>query len=104
MNLIRQEYDCTTISLFVTKIVFKFVLDLMFRYKNRPNMNFDDVNTEADQEFEVMRDPNGTLEYIIKYFEWVLHFINSLFLCFDQKNSEVLECLPLDGSHSQEFR
>jgi len=35
-------------------------------YKNRPNMNFDDVNIEADQEFEVMRDPNGTLEYIIK--------------------------------------
>ena len=30
-------------------------------------MNFDDVNIEADQEFEVMPDPNGTLEYIIKY-------------------------------------
>lgn len=30
-------------------------------------MNFDDVTTEADQEFEVMRDMNGTLEYIIKY-------------------------------------
>ncbi len=29
-------------------------------------MNFDDVNTEADQEFEIMRDTNGTLEYTIK--------------------------------------
>jgi len=29
-------------------------------------MNFDDVNIEADQEFEIMRDMNGTLEYTIK--------------------------------------
>ena len=29
-------------------------------------MNFDDVNIEADQEFEIMRDTNGTLEYTIK--------------------------------------
>jgi hypothetical protein len=29
-------------------------------------MNFDDVNTEADQEFEIVRDMNGTLEYTIK--------------------------------------
>ncbi len=32
-------------------------------------MNFDDVNVEADQEFELMRDTNGSLEYTIKSFK-----------------------------------
>ncbi|XP_049799431.1 PITH domain-containing protein GA19395 [Schistocerca nitens] len=35
-------------------------------YKNRPNMSFDDVSAEPDQEFELHPDQNGTLEYSIK--------------------------------------
>jgi len=35
-------------------------------YKNRPDMSFDDVAVEADQEFEIMQDNTGTLEYPLK--------------------------------------
>ncbi|GBN53484.1 PITH domain-containing protein 1 [Araneus ventricosus] len=35
-------------------------------FKNRPNINFDDVNTEADEEFEMQPDLDGTLEYPVK--------------------------------------
>jgi len=35
-------------------------------FKNRPNINFDDVNVEADEEFEMQPDLTGTLEYPIK--------------------------------------
>ncbi|KAH9424675.1 PITH domain-containing protein 1 [Dermatophagoides pteronyssinus] len=35
-------------------------------YKNRPDMSFDDVSVEADQEFEIMQDQTGTLEYPLK--------------------------------------
>lgn len=35
-------------------------------YKNRPDMSFDDVSAEADQEFEIMQDQTGTLEYPLK--------------------------------------
>ena len=30
-------------------------------------MSFDDVTGEADQEFELCKDTEGTLEYSIKY-------------------------------------
>lgn len=39
-------------------------------FKNRPHMTFDDVEVEADQEFEMHSDENGTLEYptrIVKF-------------------------------------
>ena len=35
-------------------------------YKNRPNMNFGDVQVEADQEFELHPDKDGSLEYSTK--------------------------------------
>lgn len=35
-------------------------------YKNRPNMSFDDVSIEPDQEFELNKDVDGTLEYPTK--------------------------------------
>lgn len=35
-------------------------------FKNRPSMNFDDAAAEADQELELQKDPDGTLEYPTK--------------------------------------
>ncbi|XP_017778796.1 PREDICTED: PITH domain-containing protein GA19395 [Nicrophorus vespilloides] len=35
-------------------------------FKNRPQMNFDDIACVADQEFELHHDTNGTLEYSTK--------------------------------------
>lgn len=37
-----------------------------FRYKNRPNMTFDDVGMEPDQVFELQKDVEGVLEYAPK--------------------------------------
>jgi len=36
------------------------------RYKNRPEMTFDDAGCEADQEFEMHSDTTGSLEYVTK--------------------------------------
>jgi hypothetical protein len=36
------------------------------RFKNRPHMTFDDVRAQADQEFELARDPSVVLEYSTK--------------------------------------
>ena len=35
-------------------------------YKNRPNMTFDDAAAPADQEFSLVRDTDGTVEYKTK--------------------------------------
>ena len=35
----------------------------IYRYKNRPNMTFDDTGAEADQTFEMQPDRQGILEY-----------------------------------------
>ncbi|XP_027231223.2 PITH domain-containing protein GA19395 [Penaeus vannamei] len=35
-------------------------------FKNRPHMTFDDVNSAAEQEFDLQQDPTGTLEYTTK--------------------------------------
>lgn len=42
------------------------------RYKNRPNMVFDNV-IHPDQEFELHRDAHGLHEYPVKY---VLYFLS----------------------------
>lgn len=42
------------------------ILTFYFRFKNRPNMSFDDAAIEADQEFELHPDNAGTLEYATK--------------------------------------
>lgn len=38
-------------------------------------MTFDDTNGEADQEFEMCRDTDGTLEYSTKYETKLLSFL-----------------------------
>ncbi|XP_072936549.1 PITH domain-containing protein GA19395 isoform X1 [Epargyreus clarus] len=35
-------------------------------FKNKPNMTFDDVSMEAEQEFELQKDSEGVLEYMPK--------------------------------------
>lgn len=35
-------------------------------FKSKMRMSFDDVTAEADQEFEITHDPQGTIEYPIK--------------------------------------
>lgn len=49
-------------------LLFIIILILKYfgRFKNRPNINFDDVTVEADDEFEMQPDLTGTLEYPIK--------------------------------------
>lgn len=42
------------------------VLTFFLRFKNRPHMTFDDVNSAAEQEFDLQQDPTGTLEYTTK--------------------------------------
>jgi len=49
-------------------------------FKNRPNMSFDDVQTEADQEFEVQRDDIGALEYPVNAARF--SSVHTLYLCF----------------------
>lgn len=41
-------------------------LKKMRLFKNRPHMTFDDVNSAAEQEFDLQQDPTGTLEYTTK--------------------------------------
>lgn len=36
------------------------------RYKNRPNMTFDEAGSEPDQQFELTRDEVGVVEYTVK--------------------------------------
>ena len=53
-------------------------------YKNRGNMTFDDVKGESDQEFELMVDTAGTIEYPVKIVKFssvynlTLHFPKSV--------------------------
>lgn len=35
-------------------------------FKNRPNMTFDQTGVQADQEFELTKDPEGVVEYSTK--------------------------------------
>ena len=42
------------------------IIHLVVRYKNRPNMSFDDVGSEADQQFDLQPDHSGVLEYRTK--------------------------------------
>ena len=39
------------------------MLQLFLRFKNKPNMTFDDVSMEPDQIFELQKDSQGVLEY-----------------------------------------
>lgn len=53
-----------TAFLFIQTVM---ILLLLFSYKNREHMTFDDVGMVADQEFELQPDPTGTLEYTTKW-------------------------------------
>lgn len=41
-------------------------IHILSRYKNRPNMTFDDISIEPDQVFELQKDSEGVLEYAPK--------------------------------------
>jgi hypothetical protein len=43
-----------------------FCISLYSRFKNRPNMTFDDAAVEPDQVFELQVDCQGVLEYATK--------------------------------------
>lgn len=34
-----------------------------FRFKNKPNLTFDDVSIEPDQTFDLQKDCEGVIEY-----------------------------------------
>lgn len=36
------------------------------RFKNNPNMSFDNTSLQPEQELELVKDPEGTLEYPLK--------------------------------------
>lgn len=59
-SLKKKQTNCTPILILFSYFFF------LCSFKNRPNINFDDVNTEADEEFEMQPDTTGTLEYPIK--------------------------------------
>ena len=40
---------------------------LIFSYKNRPKMSFDDTGQHCDEEFDLQPDYIGELEYNTKY-------------------------------------
>ena len=48
-------------------MIIKKEKSLLFRFKNRPKMTFDDVRGKADQEFELSRDCRAEIEYSPKY-------------------------------------
>lgn len=57
-------------------------LDKLRLYKSHRRLTFDDVEGEADQEFQVTHDPNGTYEYPVKVTKFfnvhhlTIHLIN----------------------------
>lgn len=63
MNHILLEFECEPFANVCQDLLWCFCS----RFKNRPDMSFDDVGMEADQEFEIMQDNTGTLEYPLKY-------------------------------------
>ena len=42
-------------------------ISFLSSFKNRPHMTFDDARAEADQEFELVQDDEGKIEYSTKY-------------------------------------
>ena len=58
-HIIFAKYDKQNIII-INKIV------NCFRYRNRPNMTFDDTNCVPDQEFDLQPDHTGELEYATK--------------------------------------
>lgn len=57
-------------------------LHKMRMFKSKMRMSFDDVAAEADQEFEITHDPEGSIEYPVKPTKFfnvhhlTIHFIN----------------------------
>ncbi|OQR70266.1 putative leucine--tRNA ligase [Tropilaelaps mercedesae] len=74
-------------------------------FKNRPNMSFDDAAAEPDQEFELSRDTEGTLEYPTKIVKFAnvhhltLHFPKS----FGADISKVVY-IGLKGEFTEAYR
>ena len=51
----------------INTVFMLYIVVLFYRYKNRPNMTFDDTGATPDQEFEMHPDTQGVLEYATKY-------------------------------------
>lgn len=47
---------------------FSIIFVTVNRFKNKPNMTFDDAELEPDQTFELCKDDYGVHEYPIRYF------------------------------------
>lgn len=45
------------------KYISLIITNYCCRFKNKPNLTFDDVTMEPDQVFELHRDSQGNLEY-----------------------------------------
>lgn len=60
--ILQSHVDCNTHK----KRVFSRVLVLLSRYKNIPQMSFDDTGKEPEQAFRLNRDPRAELEYPTK--------------------------------------
>ena len=59
---------CTKFSVMILNMaISKVTLTIYFRYKNRPQMTFDDTGSAPEQEFEMHPDPTGVLQYSTKY-------------------------------------
>lgn len=54
-------------------------------YKNRPSMTFDDTNAAADQEFGLVKDTIGSIEYGTKLVFLIYLIITSLLPVFSKK-------------------
>ena len=58
---IRLLPDCTNINFFLIFLFLTYIINLILRYKNNPFMTFDNVQSEADQVLELVKDPDGNL-------------------------------------------
>ncbi|KRY88359.1 putative cyclin-like protein, partial [Trichinella pseudospiralis] len=74
-------------------------------YKNRPGMDFDDVNLTADQEFDLSEDPDGLLEYPLRVAKFsgvehlIIHFPSNV-----GAKTTVVYYIGLRGEYSEKQR
>lgn len=40
---------------------------VLFRFANRDDLNFDNIDAEPIQELDIIEDPNGDLDYPLRY-------------------------------------
>lgn len=74
-TLIRLKYECKVTLMEFSKL--SGVHSNFASFKNNPHMSFDNTSLNPEQELELVKDPNGTLEYPLK-----LVFGINLNVCF----------------------